>query len=167
MTARIAVVGTGHVGSVVAGCLAHVGHDVVGFEIDREKLAALEAGSAPFFEPGLGSRIAATTRDTPALIRACAHGGVFPWWLQGSRVTYTVAPRAAPLACTSASVSAWGEPAFSCQPSPTTSSRCVITHPTRGLGVAVYSPFSASTSARRIIAASNSEKELTCVVSLP
>ncbi len=53
MTARIAVVGTGHVGSVVAGCLTHVGHDVVGLEIDREKIACLQRGSAPFFEPGV------------------------------------------------------------------------------------------------------------------
>ena len=36
---------------------------------------------------GLGSRIAATTRATPASISASAQGGVRPWWLQGSSVT--------------------------------------------------------------------------------
>ena len=36
---------------------------------------------------GLGSFMAATTRLTPALIKASAQGGVFPKWLQGSSVT--------------------------------------------------------------------------------
>ncbi len=36
---------------------------------------------------GLGSRIAATTRATPAAINASAQGGVRPKWLQGSSVT--------------------------------------------------------------------------------
>ena len=36
---------------------------------------------------GLGSVIAATTRETPAAIKASAHGGVRPVWLQGSSVT--------------------------------------------------------------------------------
>ncbi len=31
-----------------------------------------------------------TTRDTPAAMSASAHGGVLPWWLQGSSVTYDV-----------------------------------------------------------------------------
>ncbi|MNN32954.1 hypothetical protein D3C81_1466910 [compost metagenome] len=36
---------------------------------------------------GLGSCMAATTRATPACTSASAHGGVRPWWLQGSSVT--------------------------------------------------------------------------------
>ena len=36
---------------------------------------------------GLGSCMAATTRETPAAISASQHGGVRPWWLQGSSVT--------------------------------------------------------------------------------
>ncbi len=36
---------------------------------------------------GNGSRIAATTRDTPAATSASAQGGVLPVWAQGSRVT--------------------------------------------------------------------------------
>ena len=49
----VAVVGSGYVGTVVAACLAHVGHDVVGLEIDDDKRAVLERGNAPFHEPGL------------------------------------------------------------------------------------------------------------------
>ena len=36
---------------------------------------------------GFGSRIAQTTRATPAATSASAQGGVRPWWLQGSSVT--------------------------------------------------------------------------------
>jgi UDPglucose 6-dehydrogenase len=57
MHARIAVIGSGYVGSVVAACLAHVGHDVVGVESDPDKLAELRAGSAPFHEAGLDQLI--------------------------------------------------------------------------------------------------------------
>src|SRR3990167_4567583 len=42
---------------------------------------------------GLGSSVATTTLPTPAAIRASQQGGVRPWWEQGSRITYTVAPR--------------------------------------------------------------------------
>ena len=50
--------------------------------------------------------------------------------------TYTVAPGAALRAC-SATISACGPPARSCQPSPTMAWSFVSTHPTRGFGVAV------------------------------
>jgi UDPglucose 6-dehydrogenase len=50
---RIAVVGSGYVGTVVAACLAEVGHDVVGLEVDNAKLAQLRRGRPPFFEAGL------------------------------------------------------------------------------------------------------------------
>jgi len=53
VAARIAVVGTGYVGTVVSACLAHIGHDVVGLESDEAKLTALQQGLPPFFEPGL------------------------------------------------------------------------------------------------------------------
>jgi nucleotide sugar dehydrogenase len=53
MTIRIAVVGSGYVGTVVAACFARVGHEVVGLEIDPAKLSQLRRGQPPFFEPGL------------------------------------------------------------------------------------------------------------------
>ncbi len=58
MGERVAVIGSGYVGSVVAACLAHVGHSVVGVEVDPEKLATLRSGSAPFHEAGLDALIA-------------------------------------------------------------------------------------------------------------
>jgi UDPglucose 6-dehydrogenase len=50
---RVCVVGTGYVGTVVATCLSHVGHDVIGLEADDAKLVQLQAGELPFYEPDL------------------------------------------------------------------------------------------------------------------
>src|SRR3989338_11268823 len=46
------------------------------------------------FVVGFGSRAPITTRATPARTIASEHGGVRPWWLQGSGGTYRAAPRA-------------------------------------------------------------------------
>jgi nucleotide sugar dehydrogenase len=58
MGERVAVIGSGYVGSVVAACLAHVGHDIIGVESDPDKLSQLRAGTAPFHEAGLDRLIA-------------------------------------------------------------------------------------------------------------
>lgn len=50
---RLSVIGCGYLGAVHAAAMASLGHDVVGIDIDPEKVAALTAGRAPFFEPGL------------------------------------------------------------------------------------------------------------------
>jgi UDPglucose 6-dehydrogenase len=55
----IAVVGSGYVGTVVAACMASLGHRVVGVEINQEKLAKLQQGSSYFYEPGLVDRLRA------------------------------------------------------------------------------------------------------------
>ena len=47
------MIGIGHVGLVTAACMAAWGHEVVGFDNDPSKVAAVEARSVPFFEPGL------------------------------------------------------------------------------------------------------------------
>jgi UDPglucose 6-dehydrogenase len=49
----ISIVGVGHVGLVTAAALAFDGHQVVGFDDDRAKIEGLQAGTMPFFEPGL------------------------------------------------------------------------------------------------------------------
>lgn len=46
-------------GTVVAACMAAIGHDVIGVEINQEKLAKLQSGSSYFFEPGLNERLRA------------------------------------------------------------------------------------------------------------
>lgn len=49
----IGVVGAGYVGLVTGACLASLGHRVIFRDIDESKLAMLEAGEAPIYEPGL------------------------------------------------------------------------------------------------------------------
>jgi UDPglucose 6-dehydrogenase len=50
---KIAVVGTGYVGLVLGACLAENGNDVICVDKDDAKLAMLEAGRMPIYEPGL------------------------------------------------------------------------------------------------------------------
>ena len=50
---RIAMVGVGHVGLVSAASLARLGHDVVAFDCDAAKIAALQQGRVSIHEPGL------------------------------------------------------------------------------------------------------------------
>ena len=50
---NVAVVGTGYVGLVVGACLAETGNEVVCADIDAEKVARLNRGEIPIYEPGL------------------------------------------------------------------------------------------------------------------
>jgi UDPglucose 6-dehydrogenase len=49
---RVSVIGCGYLGAVHAAGLAKLGHDVIGIDLDDRKIALLERGQAPFFEPG-------------------------------------------------------------------------------------------------------------------
>ena len=51
--APIGVVGTGYVGLVSAVCFAHLGHEVVCMDVDENKIARLQRGDVPIYEPGL------------------------------------------------------------------------------------------------------------------
>jgi UDPglucose 6-dehydrogenase len=50
---NIGLVGAGYVGLVTGACLAHLGYQVVCVDRDEERLASLESGRVPFYEPGL------------------------------------------------------------------------------------------------------------------
>jgi len=50
---RVSVFGLGYVGCVTGACLAKSGHEVLGVDINREKVAMLNAGASPVVEPGL------------------------------------------------------------------------------------------------------------------
>ena len=56
---RVFVQGLWHLGSVTAGCLASVGHEVVGLDFDEDVIRGLRAGKPPIFEPGLEAMIRA------------------------------------------------------------------------------------------------------------
>src|SRR3954468_14994413 len=55
---RISVIGCGYLGAVHAACMAKLGHEVIGIDVDERKIAELQAGRAPFFEPGLPELLA-------------------------------------------------------------------------------------------------------------
>ena len=55
---RIAMIGGGYVGLVSGACLAEFGNEVAVVEADPAKLAALQAGRMPIFEPGLDRLVA-------------------------------------------------------------------------------------------------------------
>lgn len=50
---KIAVIGTGYVGLIQSVCLAHLGHNVLGFDVDAKKIARLHRGEAILFEKDL------------------------------------------------------------------------------------------------------------------
>ncbi len=50
---RLTVLGTGYLGATHAVCLAELGFDVLGLDVDEHKIALLHSGEVPFYEPGL------------------------------------------------------------------------------------------------------------------
>jgi UDPglucose 6-dehydrogenase len=50
---RIAIIGTGYVGLVTGACFAQVGHRVVCVDKEEKKVALLQGGGLPIYEPGL------------------------------------------------------------------------------------------------------------------
>ncbi|MDJ0312326.1 UDP-glucose/GDP-mannose dehydrogenase family protein [Arthrobacter sp. H35-D1] len=55
---RISVIGCGYLGAVHAACMADLGHQVVGIDIDAAKISALSDGHAPFYEPDMPEMLA-------------------------------------------------------------------------------------------------------------
>ena len=74
---KIAIFGLGYVGSVSAGCLAAAGHDVIGVDVEPQKLELLRSGKSPVTEPDLDELLAAgvatgtltVTSDTAQAVR--------------------------------------------------------------------------------------------------
>ena len=54
---RVCVQGLWHLGSVTAACLASVGHEVIGLDLDSQAVAGLRNGVPPVMEPGLAELI--------------------------------------------------------------------------------------------------------------
>src|SRR5260221_815049 len=65
---RLSVLGTGYLGATHAVCMAKLGFEVLGVDVDEAKVAALSAGRVPFHEPGL-----------PELLRAMLPSGRMPF----------------------------------------------------------------------------------------
>ncbi len=50
---KLTVIGTGYLGATHAAAMAELGHEVLGLDVDADKVDKLNAGQVPFFEPGL------------------------------------------------------------------------------------------------------------------
>ena len=59
MNEPLGVIGAGWVGLVTAACFADLGHEVIVRDVVPERIADLEAGRVPIFEPGLSELLAA------------------------------------------------------------------------------------------------------------
>jgi UDPglucose 6-dehydrogenase len=55
---RITVLGTGYLGATHAACMAELGYEVLGLDVDKAKIDQLSEGRIPFFEPGLDELLA-------------------------------------------------------------------------------------------------------------
>ena len=60
---RLTVFGTGYLGTAHAACLASLGFEVLGVDVDAARVGALQAGTLPFYEPGLEPLLRAGLRD--------------------------------------------------------------------------------------------------------
>ena len=58
---RVSVIGCGHLGIPHAAAMAELGHEVIGVDVDRDKVAKLNDGQCPIFEPGLPELLASHT----------------------------------------------------------------------------------------------------------
>jgi UDPglucose 6-dehydrogenase len=61
MSPRIAVIGTGYLGATHAACLAELGFEVLGVDVDPAKVDQLGRGRPTFYEPGLADLLARHT----------------------------------------------------------------------------------------------------------
>lgn len=58
MAHRLSVIGTGYLGATHAACMAELGFDVLGVDVDPAKVDLLNSGRVPFYEPGLDEVLA-------------------------------------------------------------------------------------------------------------
>jgi UDPglucose 6-dehydrogenase len=78
---QISVIGTGYVGLVTAACFAEFGVNVLCMDNDEKRIARLEKGDVPFYEPGITELVAKGISQnrlsfTTELTRAVDHGEV-------------------------------------------------------------------------------------------
>jgi GDP-mannose 6-dehydrogenase len=76
---KISILGLGYVGSVSAGCLADLGHEIIGVDVDERKVASFNSAVPPISEPGLNElfkanakKLSATTDSVKAVLESDA-----------------------------------------------------------------------------------------------
>jgi GDP-mannose 6-dehydrogenase len=60
---KVSVFGLGYVGAVTAGCLADLGHEVIGADVQQDKVDAFNAGRSPIIEPELNGLLRTAQRE--------------------------------------------------------------------------------------------------------
>lgn len=73
---KVTVFGAGYVGLVTGACLADVGHDVMCVDIDATKVANLQEGIIPIYEPGLDEIVLRCTKNSTLQFTTSAEEGV-------------------------------------------------------------------------------------------
>ncbi len=73
---RIAMIGTGYVGLVSGACFSEFGIDVVCVDLDADKIAGLERGQVPIFEPGLETLVANNVEKRRLSFTTCLNEAV-------------------------------------------------------------------------------------------
>ena len=78
---KVTIVGSGYVGLVTGACLAEIGNDVFCLDLDPKKIATLNAGGVPIFEPGLKevierNRAAGRLQFSTDVAASVAHGEI-------------------------------------------------------------------------------------------
>jgi UDPglucose 6-dehydrogenase len=78
---KITIIGSGYVGLVSGACFADLGNDVLCLDLDEKKVATLQAGGIPIYEPGLEALVrhnvaAGRLRFTTSVEESVSHGAV-------------------------------------------------------------------------------------------
>ena len=78
---KVTIIGSGYVGLVTGACLAEIGNDVFCLDLDPKKIATLNAGGVPIFEPGLKevierNRAAGRLQFSTDVAASVAHGEI-------------------------------------------------------------------------------------------
>jgi UDPglucose 6-dehydrogenase len=78
---RVCAIGTGYVGLVTGVCLAHIGHEVICVDNNPTKVAMMQSGQSPIYEPGLSAMMTAAAasgrlRFTTDLALGVNHGEI-------------------------------------------------------------------------------------------
>jgi UDPglucose 6-dehydrogenase len=72
---KISIIGSGYVGLVTGVCFADLGHHITFVDIDSEKVAAINSGRAPIYEPGLEPLLA---KNLPRITATTSYADAIP-----------------------------------------------------------------------------------------